>query len=426
MKAFLRTAAYALTRKRINEDKLDIIRISVREDRLSYFSLSTNPIISFEYEGKLLYFRACPRIMGKRDYFLNETDAFFERVSRFGISEEHFKEEIFVRTGFREDEISRFYEYLNGRKKDPDFIKAMSRADVTGERLSFSVWEKRVYEKSFFDAFSLTELDGRLYDIAVLFLWNMRSAAMTYRTLGIVRGNRHSFFSGVRAVASRIVAEELGLESLVTDAVLCILETESGETLGVLSPSAAGSRMSDTDTVLCGSLQRELLRLNALDMICLQPDHGPNNYNVYEENGEYRLCAFDNDNPRTFFPDLFADGAFRGCVPLVGRDMTVKREIFDKETSDKIKNTDVKRLQKRLRPYLNVLQIYAVIRRLKKLGKAIEKTEKQRAGFLIEADAFNEYTAGRELAAENTYLSKAMENRPKGATICHFSKTKLS
>ena len=54
MKAFLRTAAYALTRKRINEDKLDIIRISVREDRLSYFSLSTNPIISFEYEGKLL------------------------------------------------------------------------------------------------------------------------------------------------------------------------------------------------------------------------------------------------------------------------------------------------------------------------------------------------------------------------------------
>ena len=106
--------------------------------------------------------------------------------------------------------------------------------------------------------------------------------------------------------------------------------------------------------------------------------------------------------------------------------MTVKREIFDKETSDKIKNTDVKRLQKRLRPYLNALQIYAVIRRLKKLGKAIEKTEKQRAGFLIEADAFNEYTAGRELAAENTYLSKAMENRPKGATICHFSKTKLS
>ncbi len=359
MKSFLRSAAYKLTTKRINEKALDVSRIELCSKKLNYFSLSTNPIISFSHDGKLWYFRECPPICDFNDYYLSAIDRFFKSLSMLGISEMHFKQSMPIRLNFSEKEIQDFKTYINEKIKRKSFIKALSRSDKVAARLGFSIWENQKYGAVFFASFGLSELKSELWDIAVYFLWCMRSAAMAYKKQKIARGKRHSFFGAVRSVASRIVAEEMGLEHLITDARFCTLALDDGENLfGVLSPSADGCRMLDIKVKANEDLKKELWNLALLDAICNQPDHGANNVNVAEKDGSYTICAFDNDNPKTFFPSLspFA-------IP----------EGFDAQTVKKLQSLDVKRLKKRLSPYLNFLQLFALESRIKKIKKQIKQ-----------------------------------------------------
>lgn len=355
MKSFLRNGAYRLTAKKIDESSLDVIRIELGANKLNFFSLSTNPIISFTYGDKLWYFRECPPLRSFSDYYLNAIDGFFQSLPQLGISEKHFKQNVPIRLRFSEEEIRGFKSYIE-QKKSKSFIKAMSRADRVAESLGFSIWENQKYSGDFFAKFGLSELKTSLWDIAVYFLWCMRSAAMAYKKQSVARGQKHSFFGAVRSVSSRIVAEELGLERLITDARFCTLFLDKGKTIfGVLSPSADGCRMLDTE-VPTEKLEKELWSLAVLDAVCNQPDHGANNVNVALKDGKYTLCAFDNDNPKTFFPSLALSPLPQG---------------FDEETAKKLQGADAGKLNKRLKPYLNPLQRYAVKVRLNKLKKLI-------------------------------------------------------
>lgn len=416
MKYLLRSVAYRLTRKRIDEEKLDIIRIQLNANDISYFNLSSNPIVSFNYDGKLCYFRECPAVRSFDDYFVAAVKAFFKSLARLGISKEHFKQKILIKISFSDTEIKQFKEYIDAKKEDKGFIKALSKADITAQKCSFSIWEKQEYSCAFFEKFGLYGISKELSDIAVYFLWYMRSAASNYKTLKIARGKRYSFFNAVRAVSSRIVAEELGLNHMITDVRFCVLEFDNGETMfGALSNSAEGTRMADTLVVPNGTLQKELLNLNALDIISQQVDHGPNNYNVDIKDGAYTVCAFDNDNPQTFFPLPFINGALAGCTPFVDQSGAVLRCCFDKQIASKIQSLNMKVLKKRLKPYLNFLQICAVMRRIKKLSKVLGKAQSLNSGFLLEPSEFNETTVLCELNGGYglTYLSKALNNELK-------------
>ncbi len=68
-------------------------------------------------------------------------------------------------------------------------------------------------------------------------------------------------------------------------------------------------------------------------------------------------------------------------------------------------------LKKRLEPYLNSLQIHALLSRIKKLNKAIIKTAQLNAGFLLKDSDWNVETVSREIGLEygNTYLTKALK-----------------
>jgi len=413
MLQLLKNFAYWLTYKRIEEKDIDAIQIKLKEEDVLYFNLSSNQIISFNYDGQLYYFRESPVLRNFKDYFLASIDMFFKSIFCLGISETHFKQKILIRTSFRDDEIKRFKEYIDLNKTKKNFIKILSKADVISYNCGFSIWKEQKYDDEFFSKFSFYNLNDELKDIAIYFLWYMRSVACGYKKHNIVKGKNYSHFNAVRAISSRIVAEEIGLAHMITDARFCVLDFESGKKMfGVLSNSADGTRMSDTFVEINGSLQRELLNLNALDVISRQTDHGPNNYNVYEKEGAYSICAFDNDNPQTFFPYPFVKDTLAGCTPFVGKNNKVQRCYFDKQIAENIKNVDVKRLKMRLKPYLNFLQIGATVQRLKKLNKSINKTQNSNTKFLIESHEFSKTTACFEVndKARYTYLSKVLDN----------------
>lgn len=412
MKRFLKGLLYKLAYKRVDENSLEWASIALRANDVLYFTLSTNVIASFEDNGKLYYFRECPIISRKTVFFKNSISSFFKSVDKLGISDKHFKEEIPIKISFSPSEIADFKRYLEKRCENDAFIKGLSSFDVIASSIGFSIWQEFFASQEFFEKFGFFDVPDALKDITLYFIWYMRSCAVNYRILKSF-GKGRSFFSAQRAIASKIVAEELGVGDMISTALPCRLTLDDGsEMTGVVSDAAEGSRMRDTRVELNGSLQRELLILNALDLICWQVDHGPNNYNVYSANGEYKICAFDNDNQQTFFPiSNVRARSLSHASPLIKADGAINRPFFDREFSQKIHNVNKDNLKKRLKPYLNSFQINALIKRIEALDVAIYKTQESNPSFLIDSDKFSADTAVCEFCGDfgETYLLNALK-----------------
>lgn len=406
----IRNLAYGLTRKRVRESSLVVCEINRKREDVAVFSLSTNVILSFTHEGQIWYFRECPRIQPAQDYWEDAIKRFFDSLDRLRINKAHFSQEIPIRIAFSDEEKAWFQTYIESKKSDRAFKIMLKQADVIAQNVHFSIWENQTYDNGFFQSFALFDLPENCRDIAVFFLWNMRAAASNFRLMPIVRGQQYSFFGAAKAVASRIVAEELNLAHLITPAQWCRLMLDDDTVLfGVMSPSAPGGRMVDTAIPLTGSLQRELLCLNVLDAICNQPDHGPDNYNVtVKEDGGISVCAFDNDNPKTFFPQFSVFHSLAGAKQLVGKNHQILRPYMDRELVVNLKNLDESKLCRRLKPYLNWLQVAAVRYRLRSIRRAIAQSEKLRPDFLLDINGWNPQTIAEEMSGTyaETYLTK--------------------
>lgn len=417
MKNLIKSFILKFTYKHIDESKLKVISIKLKEQDLSYFNLSSNSIISFYYNEKLYYFRECPKICSFNEYFNNAIDNFFKVINKNSVTKKCFSQEIPIAIDFDEKTVLQFKKYIDNKKADKSFIKAMSAVDIISKKYNFSIWENQKYDLCFLEKFGLFDLQKQLFDIAVYFLWYMRGVSAAYRTLKIACGKRYSCFSAVRSVSSRIIAEELHLEHMITDARWCRLELDNGDSVfGVLSESANGVRMLDYSPELNVSLQKELLDLNLLDLIMFQTDHGPNNYNVYhDDNGYYCVCAFDNDNPYTLLPAPFVTFGFAGCKPCIDKKGAFLRPCLDKTAADNIKNIDFKLLKNRLKPYLNCVQIWALIIRIKKIQKAIDKSAKANSNFLLNISDWKCSALESELSGTygETYLTKAISRTMK-------------
>lgn len=373
MRQLLRRAVYQLTRKRVDEGALSPVTVHLNREEISCFALSTNPIWSFYDRGELYYFRRCPELGSRRAYYRRNVEEFFSSLNRLGIEAKHFRQEMPIALDFSPEQVAEFRDYVNRRLAQPRFWRILYRADrLWGGR---SIWDGQPFGEDFFRRFSMEDRGA----LGVYFLWCIRSAAINYPFLRIVRGKGYSHFGAVRAVASGVVAKALGLEHLLTDARYCLLKVSDGEEyLGILSPAAPGERMLDSGPEPTGELQRELSDLFLLDGLCHQPDHGANNYNVYLREGKLGVCAFDNDNPMTFFP--------RGWKPVPPRyvaDTTVRA----------LERLDWKSLNRQLRPWLNFLQRQAVRRR----GKQLLCWSRQTA---LVTQQWNEETLARELRGD--------------------------
>ncbi|MBE6793911.1 MAG: hypothetical protein E7532_03075 [Ruminococcaceae bacterium] len=409
MKQYLKKFMYIITKKRIDESKLDVLDINANSYDLRYFNLSSNSIISLDYNGDTYYFRECPKICKLSEYLSVVIDNFFFSLNKKTISKEHFSQKLPIRITFDDNEIVEFRNYLAQKSTCKDYFKLLTSADKISEAIGFSVWENTDFSDGFFRSFGFSDIPDYLKDIAVYFLWVLRGAMYNFRTMKYIRGKKYSFFSASKAIASKILADELMVGSLITETLWCRITLEDNRILfGVMTKAAKGSRMSDTEPELSGKLQRELNILNLLDIICFQKDHGPNNYNVTEE-GE--VCAFDNDNPTTFMPIATISASLSGCSPYVNNSGKVLRPYVDKTFLKLINNIDTKALTSKLKPYLNVIQISALKKRILKLCKAINNSVSCGELKLLDIDEWTTKTAEEELSLKNinTYLKIAIK-----------------
>lgn len=419
MNRILRDVAYLFTMKRLDEKKMKSKRICLHGEDLTFFTLSTNSIISFDYEGVHYYFRESPKEMCFNDYYTYYINRFFFMIDKSDAIDKNFSQEIPISISFSDETIEKFRVYIDEKVKHRSFLKELSKADVISEKIGFNIWKNQKFDQEFFCRFGLDNLSEDLYEISVSFLWYIRSVANNYRRRNIVRGKNYSHFSAVRSLSSKIVADELGLGHMIPESCWCKLIIEDRDTLfGILCSEAPGKRMADTVIENPYKIQKELMNLNVLDVILLQKDHGPNNYNVDLNNVEDQLiCAYDNDNPFTFFPIPTVKLSLSGCSPLVNKRGIIDRRYFDTQLAMKIKNIDYKNLLRKLKPYLNGLQRASLYVRFHKIDRAISKTGRTKNGFLLQEDQWNEHTAKSELGNEQvvTYLSKAYDKHSKNA-----------
>ena len=411
----LRFCLSMLNYKRVSEIKTEPFLINVDKNNIVCFHLSSNPIIAVQREGQTLYFRECP-VRGKKiDFIKKSIKRFFCYIHNTSFEKINFKQKPLIRLSFTEDEVEAFQRYVYERIGDKKFIRSLRRIDKGLARLRFSVWgEKNALRIEEADGLGLHALPEGLLDVAVYFVWYMRSVALTLKNQNVVFSKKYSLYNATKSISTCLIAETLGLKRLVTSARWCWLDIEGDRFFGLISPAAPGERGNDLSNVKATSfLQRELMALHVLDAICFQPDHGPNNYNVAFDGEEpIRICAFDNDNPNTFLPLSTIKKGLSGCDSFIDSKGRINRGNFDIELARRILNLDLKETDRRVKPYLNVLQRKALVARIKKIRNAIRKTQYHKKDFLIDSTGWDETTLNEELSGKygKTYLTSLLKS----------------
>ena len=144
-----------------------------------------------------------------------------------------------------------------------------------------------------------------------------------------------------------------------------------------------------------------------LDKICFQTDHGPDNYNVYCDDKNCLVSAFDNDNPYAFSPLPYIKKNVGGCSPQTDGKGGISCPIISNDIFERIKNVSCEGLKKRLTPYLNRAQVYSLIYRIRSIRKELMKAQVEGNLTVLNNNDWNEEILQKELNGEfgETYLT---------------------
>ena len=411
LKILIKRIVFFLNSKRINIEDSDVITINISRNELSVFSLSTNPIISFKIGGNIYFFRECPQIFCKHEFFDRAIVRFFDFIDLQKVDKQIFKQKIPIRISFSKNEVDEFKEYISAIGTS-SFYEKLAQADKIADRVSFNIWTKQEYDGVFFSKFGMMQLPEHLFDIAILFIWNMRSSAILFHNLTVSRFDKYSFFNAAKTISSKIVAEEFGVPKLLVDAkIVYLMLDDNTKLLGVLTPKACGDRACDMIVDPDPSLQKELHDLFVLDNLCWQTDHGPDNYNIYRDNGTCHICAFDNDNPYTFLPIPYVNTNISGCSSFIDNNGKMKDSYISGQLLNGLEHVNLTTLKKRLKPYLNHLQVQALIHRVKIVKKSIMRAREDHELKAINDNECDKEILNNELSGAfgETYLTKLMK-----------------
>lgn len=372
MRRILRALARCSMFKRIDENALTVTNLTA--EAIGYAPLSTTPVAAVTHGGKTSFFRECAPRETRNQWLCRSISRFFEVVERTDAT--LMRQKPYISLTFSPESVALFRQYLTRKQGQKAFSAAMRRADRVAQSHRFSIWEPTDAEAVTAD-FGMADVPRECRDLALYFAQYMSGAAAMRRTRGVVCGRAHDLFAAGKAVATRLVAEKVGLAELIPPTAFCKIKMPNGESrFGVLSAQAPGERLCEMQSVPDIAFRAALTDLELLDALCFQPDHGANNCTVSTRAGKIRLCAFDNDHPSTFLPLPTVRRAFAGRPPLVDRRGCIDRACIRAQTAQRLQNADVAALKRDLRPYLNGLQIAALVCRLHKLCRALRKTQR--------------------------------------------------
>ena len=367
---------HIFSRKVVEENKIVWKNIETSKDKIVYFFLSSNPIIAVKNKDKYSYFRECISIDDDKAYIQRKVRLFFEYIACNEFEKIGMNQRIPVNTVFSKADILKFKQYLKQNYSKKNYVTEFKKLVKNFNKNEFSIWNEcfKVNE-DVLARIGYKLLDKELFDIAVYFVLYLKAILNLRDSYKTVKGQSHSFCNAVRCVSTMIVAKNLGLEKLVCSTEMCRLKIGNEIFYGIISEAAPGNRAREKEVKASPELKRDLVNLHILDVICLQPDHGPNNYNIdYDNFGRASICAFDNDNPRTFFPINSIKFTLAGCVPIVNKNGNIIYKFCDEDLYKRLFDVDTESLVSNLRPYLNFLQCRALLWRINKIKKAMKNS----------------------------------------------------
>lgn len=383
--------------ERIAFQHYDPRRYAVRElcvpaSAISCFSLSSNNIKFVQTSKGGAYFREiiCRSPLPEYMRYLVEDYLMLLRNERVF---DNFAQEAPIEISFTEDTRLAFAAYVRVCSCRPGFYRKLGDLFDIVTREGYSMWNpaSRLTPEMLAEfGFSDCPADAmRVFPDFVAFIGN---GIKQYRRSALAGAGGMDSFNACRCVATKVVADALGLGRLIPETEVVLLSVGERKMYGVLSSCCPGKRAKDALWRPSPTLQRNLADLQLLDVLCYQSDHWVNNYNVSEHEGRASgVMAFDNDNLWTFgpFPGISFISTYGGD-PILASDGLLRLPHLSSETAQRILKCDAAALIRTLKPYLNGLQCWALRCRLRALQRAIRRTAKARQDFLLDDDAWNE------------------------------------
>ena len=390
----------SITKKKIDIDSIPKVCKNINRTQIFYFCLSSNVLKIIENEdGSVQFFKKCYKKENKSDFFCNVTNEFI-----YKICQRHkminFNQHCNICTNFTDFCIEKFQKYIIQKLTDLNFITKLAKYDLIYEKYNLSIWEDDFFlsEEILFEL-GLNDCPESIKNMLPLFSWYIRGMSYIYRSGIFVKNNEIINTNVLYSVASYQLANILEFDDVIVKSEFCELNIDGEKEYGVLSDCSIGQRALDQKcniTNITPQLMISLFKLNIFDLVSYQIDHGPNNYNLiandYNSNeiSYSGVCAFDNDNPKTFFP-IFSVKCKIGVYDKFIQDGKINQPI-SVEILRLILSADLGRISTVMKSYLNKIQICSLLYRIKSLKKICNDFMNNDSTLKIESLKFSEIT----------------------------------
>lgn len=276
---------------------------SIVADTIKFYANTPNTIIRFETKTSIGYFRECRNHLNPKEY-LREL---FNDYCCYVYVTPHSQECRRILFSFLDSDLNwkRFYKMGEGTAKFSKITRFRKTGDyhLLGFPDGLPEW---FYEQ-------LLQL--------VQFAWG---PVMEHRYCHNLKPGCYQTFNSSKSIVSKFIADYLGVGELIPRTYYAKLEFDGRERVGVVVESANGEDPGLFNRKLALKeispyLQKNLVSLWIVDMVCYQKDHRPGNYFIGEDKNR-RYCsvsAFDNDCPTTLFPTTsISFSTYVGIEPL--------------------------------------------------------------------------------------------------------------
>lgn len=376
-----------MSSKRLFDDHITIVEVN--KENIDYIFYTSNNIL---------------HIKGDVDGFL--------RPCRFHTkSANYYKESVKIYSFWKNLSAAQENELLTVLNDPERFHKILNMGQINDEKSALAEYMRSNDLAAIgFDKLSPSLTKSILPDF-LQYIW---SELFSYK----ISRNRRTFqtFPACKTLAYERLSKMLGL-NFVPESKPMKLIVEDHVSYGVFMQNCEGKTANECTKekimhAVSPQLQKELMELNILDSLCLEKDHGPNNYKIrFDESGKAAgIGVFDNDSAYSFFPTPSVSfSTYSGCPPII-RDGRIARRFFPKELSETILTIQDKEISKQLRPFLNRIQCMALKTRIHKLQSAILKSKKENPEIFLDQSEWNDQTVGEELQSGiKTYLKLLTE-----------------
>lgn len=371
------------------DDEIKCIKCSSKD--ISLLTQTSNNVMEIMTESGMIYFRECKLHKELYQYIMDEIDFYYSHIC------------------FENPEAVNFLKKMLANSKN---LRKFANMGMTNDKSSGAYKFCMGKGGAFIGLKNVPAgLEENLKDF-VQYIWGDLFA---YKLNSGIKLGQYQIYNAVRCIGTYRMAKLLGLESLIPEteyAIVCV--DNSKKLFGTVMKQASGVgadkiAQAEKEKIITPSLQRMLNNLNILDVICLEKDHRPSNYNiVIDKNKAHSVVAFDNDSPNSFGLGGINFATYAGCSPWIveGR---LNRPYIDRGVADNIINLDEQMLFDEMNELLNSFQLHALQSRIEEVKKVLRDSSYK---FLDESE-WNIDTINEELSGKygNTYLTQFLKQQ---------------